>query len=226
MSTQLDRPEAARITMIRQGLSRGEWLQLDGMIAMILALNVIWLVHRHRAGITAPLRRRDQDIGRRHRPDRLHAGMRHAFDADHIAAIDNSNLHHYTGLIGHQRFRVVPLHHRDHQHHHLVGIEKVFRDMRRGVYDEETLEEQLANRGLMNRILRPIMKSITKPGQMYPVGVLFGLGFDTATEVALLVLAAAGAASALPWYAIPQPAGAVRRRHVPVRNHRFGDRRP
>jgi nickel/cobalt transporter (NiCoT) family protein len=79
---------------------------------------------------------------------------------------------------------------------------KVFRDMRRGVYDEETLEEHLANRGLMNRILRPIMKSIKRPGQMYGVGLLFGLGFDTASEVSLLVLAAAGAASALPWYAI------------------------
>ena len=74
--------------------------------------------------------------------------------------------------------------------------------MRRGVYDEDTLEEHLNNRGLMNRILRPIMKSITRPGQMYPVGVLFGLGFDTATEVALLVLASAGAAGGLPWYAI------------------------
>jgi high-affinity nickel-transport protein len=84
----------------------------------------------------------------------------------------------------------------------LVGICKVFRDMRRGVYDEETLEEHLANRGLMNRILRPIMKSVTRPGQMYGVGALFGLGFDTASEVALLVLAAAGAAGSLPWYAI------------------------
>ena len=178
-------------------------------------------------------------------------GMRHAFDADHIAAIDNttrklmgdgkrplsvgfwfslghssvvfilafllslgvkalvgpvksdtSALHHYTGLIGTSvsgtflfviaAINVIIL----------VGIMKVFRDMRRGVYDEETLEHHLANRGLMNRILRPIMKSISKPGQMYGVGLLFGLGFDTATEVSLLVLAAAGAASALPWYGI------------------------
>jgi high-affinity nickel-transport protein len=115
---------------------------------------------------------------------------------------DNSGLHHYTGLIGTSVsgtflyiiaiINVIIL----------VGIVKVFRDIRRGVYDEETLEEHLNNRGLMNRILRPIMKSITKPGQMYPVGVLFGLGFDTATEVALLVLASAGAAGGLPWYAI------------------------
>jgi high-affinity nickel-transport protein len=74
--------------------------------------------------------------------------------------------------------------------------------MRRGVFDEATLEEHLNNRGLMNRILRPVMKSITKPGQMYFVGLLFGLGFDTASEVALLVLASTGAVGGLPWYAI------------------------
>ncbi|MDQ0673793.1 high-affinity nickel-transport protein [Pseudarthrobacter siccitolerans] len=56
--------------------------------------------------------------------------------------------------------------------------------------------------GLMARILRPVMRSITKPWQMYLVGLLFGLGFDTATEVALLVVAVGTAATALPWYAI------------------------
>jgi high-affinity nickel-transport protein len=54
----------------------------------------------------------------------------------------------------------------------------------------------------MNRIFGGIMKSIKKSWQMYPVGVLFGLGFDTATEVALLVLAGTSAAAGLPWYAI------------------------
>jgi high-affinity nickel-transport protein len=114
----------------------------------------------------------------------------------------NSSLHHYTSLVGTSvsgtfLFAIAAI-----NVVILVGILKVFRDMRHGVYDEETLEEHLANRGLMNRILRPIMKSVTRPGQMYGVGALFGLGFDTASEVALLVLAAAGAASALPWYAI------------------------
>ena len=47
-----------------------------------------------------------------------------------------------------------------------------------------------------------LTRTVTRPGQMYPVGILFGLSFDTATEVALLVLAAIGAASRLPWYAI------------------------
>jgi high-affinity nickel-transport protein len=54
----------------------------------------------------------------------------------------------------------------------------------------------------MNRFFGRLMKSITKPWQMYPVGILFGLGFDTATEVLLLALAAGAAASGVPWYAI------------------------
>lgn len=74
--------------------------------------------------------------------------------------------------------------------------------MRAGTFDEATLEEHLNNRGFMNRLLGRVMGSITKPWQMYPLGLLFGLGFDTATEVALLVLAGSGAASGLPWYAI------------------------
>jgi high-affinity nickel-transport protein len=84
----------------------------------------------------------------------------------------------------------------------LVGILKVFSRMRRGHFDEAALEHQLNSRGFMNRIFGRLTRSITKPWQMYPVGVLFGLGFDTATEVALLVLAGTGAAANLPWYAI------------------------
>ena len=64
-----------------------------------------------------------------------------------------------------------------------------------GRYDEAALEEQLNNRGLMNRFLGGLTRSVTKPWQIYPVGVLFGLGFDTATEVGLLVLAGGAAAS-------------------------------
>ena len=68
----------------------------------------------------------------------------------------------------------------------LVGIVKVFRNMRRGAYDETALEDQLNSRGLMNRILAGATKAVSKPWQMYPIGLLFGLGFDTATEVSLL----------------------------------------
>ncbi|MCC2336077.1 HoxN/HupN/NixA family nickel/cobalt transporter [Cellulomonas wangsupingiae] len=178
-------------------------------------------------------------------------GMRHAFDADHIAAIDNttrklmadgqrpvsvgfwfslghstivfllcallafgvralagqvsdetSTLQQTTGLIGISVSAVFLL---------LIGvinlvvlrqILRVFRDMRTGAYDEAALEQHLANRGLMNRILSGATKSVRKPWHMYPVGLLFGLGFDTATEVSLLVLAGGAAAFELPWYAI------------------------
>ena len=178
-------------------------------------------------------------------------GLRHAFDADHIAAIDNttrklmsegkrplsvgfwfslghstivfslaflisigirsldgsvksdsSNLHQVTNWIGTMvsgsflyviaGLNIVIL----------LGIVKVFREMKRGVYDEQALEQQLDSRGLMNRFLGRLTRTVNKPQQMYPIGVLFGLGFDTATEVALLVLAGGAAGAGLPWYAI------------------------
>jgi high-affinity nickel-transport protein len=182
-------------------------------------------------------------------------GMRHAFDADHIAAIDNttrklmsdgqrplavgfffslghstvvfglavllatgvralsgpveddaSSLHHYTGLIGTSVsgvflyliavLNVIVL----------VGILRAFTRLRRGDFDLEKdgaeLERQLENRGLLNRFLGRFTKSITTSWHMYPIGFLFGLGFDTATEIALLVLAGTSAAAGLPWYAL------------------------
>jgi high-affinity nickel-transport protein len=241
----------ARFVQIRDGLTRQEWVTLGGMFALIIALHIIgWftivaLVAPHHYGLGT------KTFGIGIGVTAYTLGMRHAFDADHIAAIDNttrklmaqgkrplsvgfwfslghstivfglalllslgvravvgpvrnenSALHHYTGLIGTSvsgtfLFAIAAI-----NVVILVGIVKVFRDIRRGVYDEDSLEHHLDNRGLMNRILRPVMRSITKPGQMYPVGVLFGLGFDTASEVALLVLASAGAAGGLPWYAI------------------------
>jgi high-affinity nickel-transport protein len=84
----------------------------------------------------------------------------------------------------------------------LVGILKVFREMRSGRYDEAQLEEHLNKRGFMNRFLGGLTKSVRKAWHIYPVGVLFGLGFDTATEVGLLVLAGGVAAFNLPFYAI------------------------
>jgi len=84
----------------------------------------------------------------------------------------------------------------------LVGILKLFVAMRRGVYSEEELERQLENRGFMYRFFGRWMKTITKPVHMYPVGIVFGLGFDTATEVALLAATAGAATVGLPWYAV------------------------
>ncbi|MDN0200466.1 HoxN/HupN/NixA family nickel/cobalt transporter [Streptomyces sp. S.PNR 29] len=177
-------------------------------------------------------------------------GMRHAFDADHIAAIDNttrklmadgkrpvsvgfwfalghssvvvvmaalvtggtqlagtlmddeSRTHQTLGLIGTTvsgtfLYLIAAL-----NLVALVGILRVFRAMRAGTYDERQLERHLDSRGLMNRILGRLTKSISRPGQMFPLGFVFGLGFDTATEVTLMVMAGSGAAAGLPWYAI------------------------
>ncbi|PPL19223.1 Nickel transporter NicT [Microterricola pindariensis] len=83
-----------------------------------------------------------------------------------------------------------------------MGILKVWRASRDGKLDEAELEKHLQGRGFLSRIIGPMMKSIDRPGKMYLVGFLFGLGFDTASEIALLVLAGTGAATGLPWYAI------------------------
>ena len=83
-----------------------------------------------------------------------------------------------------------------------VGIAKVFRRMRTGELDEAELERQLENRGLLARLFARVMRRVSKPWHLYPVGLLMGLGFDTATQVALLVLAAGTAAFTMPWYAI------------------------
>jgi nickel/cobalt transporter (NiCoT) family protein len=178
-------------------------------------------------------------------------GLRHAFDADHIGAIDNttrklmsegqrplsvgfffslghstivfalgvlvvlgvhglsgalqddgSTLHTATGLVGPVvsggfLFLIGIL-----NLIILLSILRIFRRMRRGHFDEAELEEQLNSRGVMNRFYGRATRAVRKPWQMYPLGCLFGLGFDTATEVGLLVLAGGAAASGLPWYAI------------------------
>jgi high-affinity nickel-transport protein len=83
-----------------------------------------------------------------------------------------------------------------------VGIVRHYRLSRAGRSDPAELEEFLDRRGLYNRLLQPLMRSIRHPAQLFPVGLLFGIGFDTATEVTLLALAGTGAAAGLPWYAV------------------------
>lgn len=177
-------------------------------------------------------------------------GMRHAFDADHIAAIDNTTRKlmadgkrpvsvGFWFALGHSSVVVVlaalvaggahladTLTSEDSGTHQtlgvvsvtvsgtflyviaalnliaLVGILRVFTAMRAGRYDEAELEAHLDSRGFMNRILGRLTKSVSRPGQMFPIGFLFGLGFDTATEVTLMVMAGSGAAAGLPWYAV------------------------
>ncbi|BCW69589.1 nickel/cobalt efflux system [Arthrobacter sp. NicSoilB8] len=84
----------------------------------------------------------------------------------------------------------------------VTGIVRVFRGMRAGELNEQELEQQLNNRGLLARMLGGSIRRIGKPWHVYPVGLLMGLGFDTASQIALLVLAAGSAAFSLPWYAI------------------------
>ena len=92
--------------------------------------------------------------------------------------------------------------------------------MRRGRFDEAELEAQLEARGLMNRFLGRFTRAIRAPWQMYPLGILFGLGFDTATEVALLFLAAGAAGAGPAVVRDPLPAGPVRRGDVAARHDR------
>ncbi len=174
-------------------------------------------------------------------------GLRHAFDADHIAAIDNTvrklvrqgesplgvgfyfSLGHSTvvclmvlatALAARWMQQALP-------HLHGLGsaigatvsggfllligllnlfiwidIYLVFQRMRRGTHDDEALEALLASRGLVMRAAGPLFRLISRSWHVYPLGFLFGLGFDTATEVALLALSAGAAASALPLWEI------------------------
>ncbi|HEX4701314.1 MAG TPA: HoxN/HupN/NixA family nickel/cobalt transporter, partial [Pseudonocardiaceae bacterium] len=84
----------------------------------------------------------------------------------------------------------------------LMWILKVFRQLRRGLFDEAELERQLQARGLMWRFFGRFMRAITKTWHMFFVGLVFGIGFDTATEVLLLAATAAAATQGLPWYAV------------------------
>jgi high-affinity nickel-transport protein len=175
-------------------------------------------------------------------------GLRHAFDADHIAAIDNTTrsflargerplgvgfffslghstvvfvlagglavattavnaeiptFQNYGGLIGASISGVFLL---------LIGllnlavlrdVVRIFREMKSGRYDRERLEERLLDRGFMNRFfVGRFARRVTKSWHMYPLGLLFGLGFDTATEVGLLALAAGAGANHLPPLAV------------------------
>ncbi len=178
-------------------------------------------------------------------------GLRHAFDADHIAAIDNTtrkllqegqkplgvgfffSLGHSTvvflialalgiatqfvvrnvvnangqlknlgGLLGTGVSGVFLM---------LIGILnliilldiiRLFRRMRAGEYDRHSLEHELVAGGLLTRLFGRLFKMITHSWQMYLVGFLFGLGFDTASEISFLAISAGAAAQHIPLYAL------------------------
>jgi nickel/cobalt transporter (NiCoT) family protein len=85
----------------------------------------------------------------------------------------------------------------------LLSIYRLFKEMRRGNLDQEKLENLLDDRGFLNRYFRPLFKIVRKPWQIYPIGVLFGLGFDTATELALIAISVGiGVSSSVPIWMI------------------------
>jgi high-affinity nickel-transport protein len=264
VASALDRPDRpSSLAHFRRSLDRADRRSLAGMSATIVVLHVVGfgvllglvVPHHYRLSGDHPVF--NVGIG-------ILAytfGLRHAFDADHIAAVDNttrklladnaalraagrqtrkplsvgfwfslghssvvfllallltagvkalagqvesgaSALHSVTGVVGAAVsgtflwiigvLNLVVL----------IGIFRVLREMRAGRYDEQQLEEQLDKRGLMNRLLGGLTKSVRKAWHSYPIGMLFGVGFDTATEVGLLVIAGGAAAFNLPFYSI------------------------
>lgn len=178
-------------------------------------------------------------------------GLRHAFDADHIAAIDNTTRKlindgrkplavGFWFSLGHSSVVLVlvillaagaralagPLQDDEsalHQVTSVIGTTvsgvflyiiaainvvllastwRTYRQVRAGQLTMAEVEADATARGPLARLFAPVVKSVRAPWQMYPLGVLFGFGFDTATEVGLLVLAATSAASGLPWYSL------------------------
>jgi nickel/cobalt transporter (NiCoT) family protein len=241
----------SRLRLIRDALSPKEWARVGAMTATVIGLFIVGFAllaaaipHHYKVSTTEVFGVGTGILA-------LTLGMRHAFDADHIAAIDNttrklmsegkrplsvgfffslghssivfvmaillnfgiraldnqvrngsSSLHNVTNIVGTgisgfflyliATLNVVIL----------LSIVQVFIDMRRGRYDDAELDAQLNRRGLMNRFFGKLAKRIDTPWKMYPIGVLFGLGFDTATEVALLVLSGTAVANGLPFWAI------------------------
>jgi len=175
-------------------------------------------------------------------------GLRHAVDADHIAAIDNVtrklmqekkrpvgvgfffSLGHSTIVFGlSAAVAITSVAIKDHfdsienfgniagtlisaffllaiAFMNILVLAAIFRTFRRvragGVYADEDLHLLLARRGFFGRVFRGLFRMINSSWQMYPVGVLFGLGFDTATEVGLLGISAAEASKGLPVWSI------------------------
>src|SRR6185503_14123651 len=251
MATVAPSTRTGRLRRIRSGLTRREWAGVAGMVAAVVGLHVVgWMTllalvvpHHYSLGT--------QVFGVGIGVTAYTLGLRHAFDADHIAAIDNTtrkmladgkrplgvgfffSLGHSTvvfslaaglavaasrvksqlpgfsdygswigagvsgtflWIIGILNLLV------------LLDIVRIFFAMRRGSYDKAKLEERLLDRGFMNRFyIGRFANRIKASWQMYPLGVLFGLGFDTATEVGVLALAAGVATHQVPFLALLRP---------------------
>jgi high-affinity nickel-transport protein len=222
-------------------LTRAEWFRLSGFGCGVLFLHLLgWGLFLYYARGNPAL----AGLGSL----AYTFGLRHAFDADHNAAIDNTTrkllqdgkrslgtgfffslghstivfslaaglaiaaktvnsklpaLQDYGGYIGASVSGAFLL---------LIGLLNlfvlldilgVFRAMKRGAYNEQKLEQALQSQGLMSRVfLKRVGDRIDASWKMYPLGALFGLGFDTATEIGLLALAAGVATHNLPFLAV------------------------
>lgn len=234
---------------LRSPWDRPERAQVAGMAAVVILLHAVGF------GSLIALSRQDFHIGAQVFSIGLGVtayllGVRHAFDADHIAAIDNVTRKlagdgarprsvGFWFALGHSAMVVVlallvvgathaagTLLDDASPARRLLGIAgmlvsglflclialvnlvtlaglwRLLAATRAGRFDDRDLQAELDNRGLLARVLRPVMRRIHRPHQMAAVGALFGLGFDTASEVALLALAGTGAAAGLPWHAV------------------------
>ena len=232
---------AARRRSWRTGFTRAEWIRLGGFSGAVLFLHLLgWGLFLYYARTNPAL----AGLGTL----AYTFGLRHAFDADHIAAIDNTtrkllqdgkrplgvgfffSLGHstvvftlatglavaattvnskipgfqdYGGYIGASVSGTFLL---------IIGLLNLFvlldvlgvyKRMKRGHYDEQKLEDALANQGLMSRFfLKRVGDRIDSSWKMYPLGILFGLGFDTASEIGLLAIAAGVATHHVPFLAV------------------------
>jgi high-affinity nickel-transport protein len=88
-----------------------------------------------------------------------------------------------------------------------IDIYKTWRAVRRGgTYDDVKLDDYLQQRGLLARLFRPMLSMVTSSWNMYPIGILFGLGFDTASEVGILGMSATAGAGGMPvWFILLLP---------------------
>jgi nickel/cobalt transporter (NiCoT) family protein len=84
----------------------------------------------------------------------------------------------------------------------LVDVVRVYRNMRAGRYDRRGLDEDLVAGGFLTRVFGGLFRVVTHSWHMYPIGFVFGLGFDTASEVALLAISAGAASQGLPFPAV------------------------
>jgi high-affinity nickel-transport protein len=235
---------ATFVETLSRGFDPGERRRLAGFYGAILALHVVGFGCLLTYGVANPSFLALGALA-------YSFGLRHAFDADHISAIDNSTrkllqqgrkpvgvgfffslghssvvflialalglavksvvqgvvsnggqLRSIGGLIGTTvsgsflvLIGVLNL-------VILIGIIGVFQRMRRGQYDRDSLEHELVAGGLMSRIFGRLFRLVDESWHMYPIGFLFGLGFDTASEVALLAVSAGAAAKGLPFLAV------------------------